>query len=64
MKKVMWIVGVSLSVVLFLIFGTADYDFTNAGYVVGYIIGMAVKIGIPVGFVLLVIWLIMRKKGK
>ncbi len=63
MKKVMWIVGVSLSVVLLLIFGTADYDFTNAGYVVGYIIGMVIKVGIPVGLVLLVIWLIMRKKG-
>ena len=63
MKKVMWIVGVTLSVLLFLIFGTADYDFTNAGFVVGYIIGMVVKIGVPVGLVLLVIWLVMRKKG-
>lgn len=64
MKKVMWIVGVSLSVVLFLIFGTADYDFTNAGYVVGYIVATVIKVGIPVGLVLLVIWLIMHKKGK
>lgn len=60
----MWIVGVSLSVVLFLLFGTADHDFTNAGYVTGYIIATAIKVAIPVGVVLLVIWLIMRKKGK
>lgn len=64
MKKVMWIVGVALTVVLFLIFGIADYDFTSVGMFVGYAIGTIIKIGIPVGLVLLVIWLIMRKKGK
>ena len=64
MKKVMWIEGVSLSVVLFFVFGTADYDFTNVGMFVGYAIGTIIKIGVPVGIVLLVIWLIMRKKGK
>lgn len=63
MKKVMWIVGISLSVVLFLIFWTADYDFTNVGMFVGYLIGTIIKIGVPVALVLLVIWLVMRKKG-
>ena len=62
MKKVMWIVGVSLSVVLFLLFGMADYDFTNAGMIAGYIVGTIIKVGIPVAIALLVIWLIMRKK--
>ena len=64
MKKVMWIVGVSLSVVLFLIFGIADYDFTNAGMVAGYIVATVIKIGVPVGLVLLIIWSVMRKRGK
>lgn len=63
MKKVMWIVGVSLSVVLLLFFGIADYDFTGAGHFVGHMIGTIIKVGIPVGIVLLVIWLVMRKKG-
>ena len=63
MKKVMWIVGVSLTVVLLLVFGIPDYDFTNVGYAVGQILATVIKVGVPVGLVLLGIWLVMRKKG-
>ena len=64
MKKVLWIVGVGLSVILFLVFGFANFNFAGIGYLIGYMIGTAFKVALVVAPVLLVLWLIMRGKKK
>lgn len=62
MKKEVKIALIVAAVVLVFLLALVDFDFSAIGSAVGMLVGTILRYAIPIGIVVLIVWLIKRKK--